>query len=182
MPVPSAADLADDIVRIGFRCIGCGTCCRREEPDSNLVMAGAPEIRRILQATGSSWDDVALPYPEYIDGPERSRITFGWCLRQTGDTCAFLRNGRCRIYGVRPWICRTFPFMLGDDGLLVSECPGIGGVIGAEAAFALACDLIARKHAEDEEHQQVALRYGRAEVPPGMSVVIDSEGVKPIHG
>jgi Fe-S-cluster containining protein len=182
MPVPSPADLTDDIVRIGFRCTGCGDCCRRVEPGSNLVMAGAPEIRRILQATGGCWDDVALPYPEYIDGPGRSRITFGWCLRHAGDTCAFLGNGRCRIYAARPWICRTYPFMLGDDGLIVSECPGIGGPIGEAEAYVLAVDLLARKHAEDAEHRQVALRYGSAAVPPGMSVVIDSEGVKHIHG
>lgn len=182
MPLPSPADLADDIARIGFRCTGCGDCCRRVNPDSNLVMAGAPEIRRILRETGGRWDDVALPYPEYIDGPGRSRITFGWCLRQSGDTCAFLANGRCRIYDARPWICRTYPFMLGDDGLSVSECPGIGGAIGKAEAYDLAVDLLARKKAEDAEYGQVARRYGRAAVPPGMSVVIDSEGVKPIHG
>ncbi|NYT05951.1 MAG: YkgJ family cysteine cluster protein [Methanomicrobiales archaeon] len=180
MPVrpPSPGDLARMILATGFSCRSCGACCRQAGKDSNLVMAAPAELAAIVHAAGLSREAIAEPYPEFVDGPGGSQITFGWCLRRTGDACAFLEAGnRCRIYAVRPWICRTYPFMLADGDLVVSECPGVGGAISEADAHALADELLARARAEEAERRDTAVRYRCAAVPPGARAVIDPDGV-----
>ena len=50
---------------------------------------------------------------------------------QTGK-CFFLKGENCSIYGLRPLICRFYPFELTASGegrlrfLCTQECPGIG--------------------------------------------------------
>lgn len=178
----SETALAAEIRAIGFRCRGCGDCCRTIEEGSNLVMVGPAEIRRICDATGQAWEDVAEPYPEFIEGEGGVRYTFGWCLRRDRDRCGFLEESRCTVYDHRPWICRTYPFMLGEEGLMVFECPGLGGGIDHEEATALARTLIARRRAEDEEVTRVKAHYANMRPSAGRTLVIDSEGEKPVHG
>ncbi|HJJ99099.1 MAG TPA: YkgJ family cysteine cluster protein, partial [Methanocorpusculum sp.] len=65
----------------GFSCLLCGVCC--SGPD-NEVMVSPPEIEVLSAATGLSWDEIAEPYPEWIqlDG---FTFTFGWVLRRGAD-------------------------------------------------------------------------------------------------
>ena len=110
--------LAARIKAIGFQCQGCSDCCRRVADESNLVMVGPPEIRQLCSATGRAWREIAEPYPEFIEDGQGMRYTFGWCLKRTADRCMFLEDDRCAVYDHRPWICRTYPFMLGEEGLV----------------------------------------------------------------
>jgi Fe-S-cluster containining protein len=174
--------LANEITNIGFQCQRCGECCRNTGRESNLVMVGPPEIRRICGATAHAWQEVAEPYPEFIEDGQGSRYTFGWCLKRTSDRCMFLEQGRCAVYDQRPWICRTYPFMLGEEGLMVFDCPGLGREIAEEDALAIARCLLERKRAEDEEYAATKKHFMNMSNSGGSTRVIDSEGQKTIHG
>ncbi|HDR72373.1 MAG TPA: YkgJ family cysteine cluster protein [Methanoculleus sp.] len=181
-PVDPESALAARIKAIGFRCRQCGECCRAVARESNLVMVGPTEIRRICGATGRKWREIAEPYPEFLEDGQGTRFTFGWCLTRTADRCMFLEHGRCTIYDHRPWICRTYPFMLGEEGLMVFECPGLGGNIADTEARALAHALLARKRAEDEEYAAIKAHFATMRPSGSRTLVIDSEGHTTIHG
>ncbi|BBL67679.1 YkgJ family cysteine cluster protein [Methanoculleus chikugoensis] len=174
-------DVAAQLGSIGFRCRGCGGCCRRVAEDSNLVLVSPAEVRAIMAATGMAWDEVAEPYPDFIGADGGGEYTLAWCLRRTVDACIFLRDGRCSIYAHRPWICRTYPFMLVDDDLAVSECPGLGARFSPCDARDAATDLCRRQAAETVEEAGIRAVFHEAVVPPGKRAVIDSEGVKVLH-
>jgi Fe-S-cluster containining protein len=175
-------DVANRVGSFGFHCRECGACCRRVAEDSNLVLVSPAEVRAIMAATGMAWDEVAGPYPDFIDAGNGGEYTFAWCIRRTADACIFLRDGRCSVYAHRPWICRTYPFMLVDDDLLVSECPGLGTSLSPSDAHDVAADLCRRQAAEAAEEACLRAVYREATVPPGKRAVIDSEGVKVLNG
>jgi Fe-S-cluster containining protein len=175
----SGGELADALMRIGFRCRQCGRCCR----EHITVLVGAGEVRRLMAATGMGWDEIVRPYPEFLETEDGCRYTFAWCLRHQDGQCIFLGDdGRCRVYADRPWICRTYPFMLTEEGLMVSACEGLGERIGSHEAFALAEACRERREAEDRELAEVERMFSAAPLPAGGCFVIDAEGVKPIHG
>ncbi len=136
------------------------------------------EIRRIIDATGMKWDDIAEPFPEVIEYTDGSRITFEWCIRRKEDYCIFYDKGSCGIYEHRPFICRTFPFALENDDLIISDCPGIGGINTIQESGQLAEDLICREYEEDEELMNVRKVLKTERIPDNKFVVIDGEGMK----
>lgn len=174
--------LADEIMAAGFRCTGCGACCREVSPGSNLVMVAPAEARAVADAAGRAFEEIAEPYPEFVEGEGGVRYTFDWSLRREGGRCTFLKGGRCAVYGVRPWICRTYPFMLDGDRLAVSECPGLGAEMDLEEARLLAALLIGRQKAEEAEEEGIRSVLASTAVPAGTCAVVDSEGVWPVHG
>jgi Fe-S-cluster containining protein len=178
----SLQELAGSIRRIGFACRGCGTCCGPSGGDAGRVLVSPPEIRALIAVSGDEWGDAVEPYPEWIDGPDESRYTLAWCLKHGEKGCRFNVGGRCRIYSARPWICRTYPFMLDGNRLLVSECPGLGGHIAEEDAYTLASMLMDRQVAEFAEEERLKPHIAQAHIPSGSRAVIDGEGVKVLHG
>ncbi|PKL61551.1 MAG: YkgJ family cysteine cluster protein [Methanomicrobiales archaeon HGW-Methanomicrobiales-2] len=180
--MPGVDDVANRVGSFGFHCRECGACCRRVAEDSNLVLVSPAEVRAIMASTGMAWDEVAGPYPDFIDAGNGGGYTLAWCIRRTADACIFLRDGRCSVYAHRPWICRTYPFMLVDDDLLVSECPGLGTPLSPGDAHDAAVDLCRRQAAEAAEEAGLRAVYREATVPPGKRAVIDSEGVKVLNG
>lgn len=175
-------DVANRVGSFGFHCRECGACCRRVAEDSNLVLVNPAEVRAIMAATGMAWDEVAEPYPDFIDTGNGGEYTLAWCIRRTADACIFLQDGRCSVYAHRPWICRTYPFMLVDNDLLVSECPGLGTPLSPGDAHDVATDLCRRQAAEAAEEAGIRATYRRTTLPPGKRAVIDSEGVKVLNG
>jgi len=174
--------LAARIRKIGFSCTSCGSCCRGDETDPGHVMVSCDEVRAIMAATGLSWDGAAQPYPEVLGDRAGGRYTLGWCVRQEGGTCRFLRQGRCGVYAARPWICRTYPFMLDGDDLVVSACEGLGRPVSCEAALQIAHDLVLRRTAEEGEAARVRRVLATTPRPAGSFIVIDSEGMKVVDG
>ncbi len=182
LPVNTIHDLAVSIQLTGFRCTGCSECCRGMADGSNQVLVGADEIRRIIESTGLKWEEIAEPYPEFIETAGGNRITFAWCLRRNGDHCTFLDGNRCTIYPVRPWICRTYPFMLTCEGLRTGECRGLGTPMSLKEATQIAQTLFERKAAEEREAHLVQEQYSHTRLAPGSKAVIDSEGVTILDG
>jgi hypothetical protein len=170
--------LAEKIRAAGFACLRCGSCCKTGAGDSGLVMVSANEIRAIASWSGYSWEDIAEPYPEVITGERGETFTIGWVLRRQNGRCRFSLMDKCEIYETRPWICRTFPFLLDGDKLAVFHCPGVGTTIAPDDARALAQDLIRRKISEEQESEKVKQCIGRCKIPSGSFIVIDADGMK----
>jgi Fe-S-cluster containining protein len=167
-------DLARQIRDIGFSCTRCGECCSGID---NLVMVSPEEIERLAGKTGCPANDLAEPYPECIETGDGGSITFEWSLRKDESCCRLLSEGLCTAYAARPWICRTYPFMLEGEHLRVSACPGLGGDISDEEAWELAGLLLERRRAEQREEERVRRVLATAPIPPGCRVVVDGRGV-----
>ena len=182
-PIPPGEGGLTVLLRnVGFSCTRCGECCRGKSGDDHLVLVSPHEVRRIIGSTGRRWEKVAEPFPCFICHGDTGSHTFEWCLRRDGNRCRFLgEEGGCSIYPSRPWICRTYPFVLEGDILQVYPCPGPGTMLAPEEAEALAADLFARQRFEREEEERVREVLAGNQLPPGR-VVIDGEGVKVLHG
>ncbi|MDT8357093.1 MAG: YkgJ family cysteine cluster protein [Methanomicrobiaceae archaeon] len=173
--------IAGEIRKTGFACTRCGDCCR-DHPDAAFrVLVGAKEVRRIMAVSGRGWESCADPYPEFLTSESGCRITFAWVLQKREGSCRFFEEGGCSIYQGRPEICRTYPFMLTDEGLAVFECRGLGGEISWEDAYHLAGTLLSRKIRGEQEEKEIRRHFSREVLPPEGCVVIDSEGAKPVH-
>ncbi len=157
----------------GFHCLYCGACCSGRD---NEVMVSPPEIHRLTEATGLTQGDIAEPYPEWIE-ESGAAITFGWVLRRGADgNCMFLRDKRCTVYFHRPHICRTYPFMLNDQELIISECPGRRTCSETKDAEEIAKHLLCRRAAEDEEFFLTRQQYQKHSITSGSTIVFDSSG------
>jgi len=169
--------LAKEIAAIGFACTACGDCCRGLGEDGALVMVGRAEARRVAEAAGIAFDEAVEPFPEEVEVRGRP-CRLGWAIARDGNgACRFHDGERCTVYEARPWICRTYPFMLDGDRLVASECPGLGAEVGEADARALAADLLARRASEEDEADGVRRVIASAELPPDGTLVVDAEGV-----
>lgn len=165
-----------------FSCAKCARCCRGAFGD-NTVTVFPGEVRGIMAATGIGWLDVAEPEEAGDEDRYGNRHAFEWALRKRPDgDCIFLEDGRCAIYDVRPFICRTYPFYLEDGRIGHGECDGLGGEERTEgpASKAMARDLIDRSVRELEESiallERLDMEAGRGHT--GLIVAHDSEGAR----
>ena len=176
---PPSHEIITELTDTGFTCTTCAACCTG--PDA-LVIVSPSEIRELIQATNLLWDEIVIPYPEYII-ERKIRLTFGWALRHKKDQCIFLEQNRCTVYHARPWICKTYPFMLNQEHITPSTCPGLGRKPDSYLINQLARDLISRQYAEEQEEAEIAHWYQIfCSTPPDTKaslIVIDSEGIKP---
>lgn len=171
-------ELAEKVREIGFSCIRCGDCCRGTEEDANLVMIFPTEIEDLAGATGHKARDFVKPYPEKVPTSGGGSITFEWCLKRTIEGCIFLDGTRCTAYASRPWICRTYPFLLSGERLSISPCRGIGREISEREAEEIAGLLIERRVAEQEEEERVRKILSSHSIPAGKNVLVDGTGVR----
>jgi len=85
--------------------------------------------------------DILNSLKDQID--QNGRIhTFGRMLRRKENgACFFLDEStkKCRIYDVRPGLCRTYPFYPDGAGILECECDGLESA--AETSFSIAAEL-----------------------------------------
>jgi uncharacterized protein len=171
-------ELAGRIREIGFSCIQCGDCCRGTEEDANLVMIVPTEIEDLARATGHKAEDFSKPYPEKVRTSGGGSITFEWCLKRTTEGCIFLDGTHCTAYASRPWICKTYPFMLSGNRLSLSPCKGLGRKVSDHEAEEIAELLIARCAAEHEEEERVRTVLSSHSIPAGRNVLVDGTGVR----
>lgn len=140
----------------GFECFGCGRCCERAEAENAVYVLPAEidNIEDYIGCSRNEFILPLLPdYFEEKPGTGSQNLanlerlehvlesladqtdadgclhTFGWMLQRNNDgSCLFLDSAtkKCRIYEVRPSLCRTYPFYLEADGLVECECGGLG--------------------------------------------------------
>ncbi|MCK5486917.1 MAG: YkgJ family cysteine cluster protein, partial [Desulfobacterales bacterium] len=157
----STGSIASKIEDIGFSCLMCGKCCRREFGD-NRVLLIPQEIQIISDHTGMDPDEIRTPAisddPELTDlSDEKRRIhTFGWMLlRKKNEDCNFIEDSdvsnKCKIHDVRTMLCRTYPFYMQEMELHVSKCEGLGSTITPKESLKVASDVIDRYVAEIED-------------------------------
>jgi uncharacterized protein len=169
--------LAREIAGVGFACTNCGDCCAGLGEDGTLVMVGRAEARRVAGAAGIPYGEAVVPFPGEVEVRGRA-CRLGWALARDADgACRYHDGDRCRVYAARPWICRTYPFMLDGERLVVSECPGLGAAIADADARVLAADLLARRAAEEDEAERMRRVIAAADLPPDGLLVVDAEGV-----
>lgn len=173
-------ELADRLREIGFSCTRCGACCRGTGADENLVMVTPGEIELLEAGTGQPADNFTGPYPEFIPMPDGGSMTFEHCLSRTPAGCVFLSGSTCTAYSCRPWICRTYPFMLDGDELVVFPCEGLGREMTGKKARDLALLLARRREAEREEEEAVSTVLASVRVPRGSRVLVDGRGFRVI--
>jgi hypothetical protein len=171
-------ELAARIKEIGFSCTRCGECCKGTKEDSNLVMVFPHEIDDLAGGTGLQAGDFSEPYPEKVQTRDGGSITFEWCLKRTTRGCIFHDGAHCTAYASRPWICRTYPFMLSKEGLFISPCKGIGGEITSDESESIAGLLMARMSAEQEEERRIQAVLSSSSIPADREVLIDGTGVR----
>lgn len=85
----------------GFKCTGCGACCRWE----GSVLLTDDDIMRMAVRLG-------LSEQEFIDqhtrlAPNRIQLAL---IDEPDGSCSMLTENRCSIYEARPQQCRSFPF------------------------------------------------------------------------
>jgi hypothetical protein len=136
------------------------------------------EIEDLAGTTGHKAGDFIQPFPEKVPTSGGGTITFEWCLRRTVEGCIFLDTTRCTAYASRPWICRTYPFMLSGDMLTLSPCKGIGREISQHEAEEIAGLLIERRAAEQEEEERVRNILSSHSLPAGKNFLVDGTGVR----
>jgi Fe-S-cluster containining protein len=174
--LPAVQELADEIRTIGFTCTKCGACCRSGPGDSGLVLVSHDEVEALVAFGSGSWDEVVVPYPEFVPCGKGAAVTFGWCLRHEKERCRFLSDHECTAYPARPWICRTYPFALVEGDLAVSDCPGLGGSLSPEEAQALGSALLERARFEWQDEERMRRVFASVRVPEGKLCVIDGSG------
>ncbi len=139
-----AQENGENLVR--FECIKCGECCRRK---GLIVTVTGRDVARLSSTLGMAAPDLlrALDFyvlPENGTAPKGLRDTpllktesgkAYMALRkmESGD-CIFLKDNQCMIHPIRPFVCRTFPFVFRNAagerkwGLssMKDICPGLG--------------------------------------------------------
>jgi uncharacterized protein len=176
-------DLAAGIKKMKFKCHGCGKCCIGED---NSVVVFPFEIRRIMQFTGETWLQTVEPPAEGEWDLHGNFHTLEWRIKKEGASCKFYSGNGCRIYEVRPMICRTYPFYLDNDVLRCSECSGLGIEKDPRDAEKMAACLIKRLAIEIEESIALLEKYKdfeRGMQKKGQALIVhDSEGEHRIMG
>jgi len=92
--------------------------------------------------TGRDWDEVAEPdvYSSFSDNGDV--LVIGWILKRNDEgNCVFYRMGECTIYSCRPMICRCYPFFMGEEGVEIMHCDGLGNKMENEDAMGIALAL-----------------------------------------
>jgi uncharacterized protein len=109
--VDSAATLADSFMRQNptsrdsLACkLGCDHCCRRP------VGTSAPTVLRIAAALreGLSAEDFARALARVVALDEKTHGVSWTPTERPPLPCAFLVNGACSVYEVRPFVCRAW--------------------------------------------------------------------------
>lgn len=82
-------ELEIQILNAEFACRCCGECCSGND---NEVMVSPDEIDLLCEATNLTLDQIAEPYPEWIND-QGATFTFGRVLRRGEDgNCMFLKT------------------------------------------------------------------------------------------
>jgi hypothetical protein len=115
---------------LAFECTGCGRCCAG--PNEGYVWVTDEEIAAIAGFLAVSIEEVRRQFSRRVDG------RFSLIERPENHDCVFLAPATaegasrgCRIYSVRPFQCRNWPFWprnLGspdDWSRAAARCPGV---------------------------------------------------------
>lgn len=101
---------ADVIGEVGFSCDRCAKCCTRAFNGHVFLLDRDVDVIRTVDPASLE----PAPGPEFCDQNGIFYVS-GYALRAREDpagSCWFLEGNLCRIYDLRPSICRIYPYML----------------------------------------------------------------------
>ncbi|XHH09941.1 MAG: YkgJ family cysteine cluster protein [Candidatus Bathyarchaeia archaeon] len=81
----------------GFKCKNCGVCCKVQPPEVDL------NEQKEIESKG---------YRNFLTEPDEAGLR--WIKRKKDGSCMFLESNKCKIYPVRPVICKLEPFTIAD--------------------------------------------------------------------
>ena len=108
-----------------FGCSKCGLCCGDTQQKKRHVLLLKSDAERIAAHTKQEIDTFAA---EIAD---KAPYVYELQKNPRDGKCLFLQGNGCKIYAVRPLICRFYPFELStkEEGVYVfrvtDECPGV---------------------------------------------------------
>ncbi len=109
---------------IRFQCQRCSRCCRHTELRGRKILLSDPDILRIEK-------NLSLKRAEFAETIEGC-YPFAFLMKMVDEKCVFLEEDKtCKIYELRPLICRCYPFWIEREGDLfvfkaTPDCPGLG--------------------------------------------------------
>ncbi len=95
--VNKVLEMCEEITSLVGACSRCGRCCK-------LPFLLPEDKARICKYLGISISHLEEKY-----------------LSERNSSCPFFENNRCKIYPVRPTVCRIYPFMLLPHGLFLMD-------------------------------------------------------------
>lgn len=111
--------------RLCFKCLRCALCCGDTENKTRIILMLKTEVEKIVEKTGL--------HLEYFAEEVKGFEPYAYKMRKNADgKCIFLNRTQCKIYPIRPLICRFYPFALKEKSsgthafTYTKECPGIG--------------------------------------------------------
>lgn len=90
-----------------WECIRCAKCCGDIPGHERRILLLGAEAERISRQTGAQITHFAEPMDD------ADNYTF--MMRKKDGHCIFLKEGICRIYEVRPLVCRFYPVWLKQE-------------------------------------------------------------------
>ena len=111
--------VVSDYIRVkkmpGFACTLCGDCCR-----NRMIPLYKEDVERLESAGYMDFYEPTTKMEFELTG-----ALYKMKLKEDGS-CIFLEGNLCSVYELRPDTCRRYPFIIGEDFILVSlSCPGI---------------------------------------------------------
>ena len=108
---------------VHFECQRCAKCCGDGSHRGRNILLLEAEVSQISNAMGLR--------PFSCASRSLSVQPYRYRMKKRGGKCVFLDGRACRIYNLRPLICRFYPFSLkrSNNGYrfeVSEECPGIG--------------------------------------------------------
>jgi Fe-S-cluster containining protein len=116
-------------VSVGFKCNNCGVCCRIQPPEVDL------NEQKAIEAKG---------YKKFLT--EQDEAGLRWVKRNKDGSCIFLENNKCKIYPVRPTICKLEPFTIVDYNYPQKKIE-----LDLNFPFSCACEGVSEKGAVNVE-------------------------------
>ncbi|MEM3420917.1 MAG: YkgJ family cysteine cluster protein [Candidatus Hadarchaeum sp.] len=116
-----------------FECQRCARCCGDTSHRGRNLLLTKSEVEEISEKTGLS--------PLAFATPISNKGAYQYKMKKRGGKCLFLDGKACRIYDIRPLVCRFYPFSVckKDNKYIFNfadDCPGIGlGEVLSEEVF-----------------------------------------------
>ena len=130
-----------------FKCARCATCCMDTKTHVRHILLLPHEAEHISRVSQKSVEEFTVQIA--------SHEPYAYEMKKTPEDkkCVFLDGNSCRIYAVRPLVCRFYPFQLSKEKgqkysfSATAECPGVrkGEPLGREFfedLFRQACEKL----------------------------------------
>ena len=91
---------------VRFRCIKCGICCGDTKEKIRHILLLPSEAEQIAKVTLQPISKFAVKI--------KGRVPYSYEIKKRAEDgkCVFLENSLCKIYSLRPLICKFYPFEL----------------------------------------------------------------------